>query len=126
MTVVNTPSGNSTSRSCRLLRVTPVSRSHPLWVARRTRRRGLLGEQILPRLRVLDVAQDPPAVRYRESRRRVDRGGADIDDPVRMPDDIELVFDDEERIARRLQPVERAQQRLGIGRMQSRRGSSST
>ena len=44
--------------------------------------------------------------------------GADIDDPVGAADDVHLVLDDEQRIADRLQPVERAQQRLGIGGMQ--------
>ena len=46
--------------------------------------------------------------------------GTDIDDPVGMANDVELVLDDEQRIAGRLQPVERAQQRLGVGRMQTR------
>ena len=47
--------------------------------------------------------------------------GTDIDDPVRVPHDIEFVLDDKQRISRGLEPVQRPQQRLGIGRMKSRR-----
>ena len=43
-------------------------------------------------------------------------GGADVDDPVGAADHVELVLDDEQRVARRLQPVERREQRLGVGR----------
>ena len=46
------------------------------------------------------------------------RGRPDVDDPVGMADHVEIVLDDEQRIAGRLQAVERAQQRLGVGRMQ--------
>lgn len=35
---------------------------------------------------------------------------------------IEIVFDDEDGIARTLELVQRADQRLAVGRMQSRRG----
>ena len=38
-----------------------------------------------------------------------------------MPHDIQLMLDDEKRVAGRLQAVQRAQQRLGVGRMKSRR-----
>ena len=38
-----------------------------------------------------------------------------------MPDHVEVVFDDEERVAGCLELVERAQQRFGIGGMQARR-----
>ena len=48
-------------------------------------------------------------------------GGADVDDPVGVPHHVELVLDDEQRVAGRLQAVERAQQRLGVGRMQAGR-----
>ena len=47
--------------------------------------------------------------------------GTDIDYPVRMPHDIELMLDDEKRVARSLEAVQCAQQRLGVGRMKSRR-----
>ncbi len=48
------------------------------------------------------------------------RGRPDVDDPVGVADHVELVLDDEQRIAGGLQPVERAQQRLGVGRMKPR------
>ena len=48
--------------------------------------------------------------------------GTDVDDPVRMPHDVEFVLDDEERISGRLQAFQGAQQRLGVRRMQSGRG----
>ena len=44
---------------------------------------------------------------------------ADIHNPVRAPHHVEIVLDHEQRIARLLQPVERAQQSFGIGGMQS-------
>ena len=47
--------------------------------------------------------------------------GADIDNPVRVPHDIKFVLDDKERVSGGLEPLERAQQRLGIGRMKPRR-----
>ena len=47
--------------------------------------------------------------------------GTDIDYPVRMSHDIKLMLDDEKRVARSLEAVQRAQQRLGVGRMKSRR-----
>ena len=52
--------------------------------------------------------------------------GPDVDDPVGVADHVQLVLDDEQRVAGRLQPVERAQQRLGVGGMQPADGSSST
>ena len=45
-------------------------------------------------------------------------GRADVDDPVGTANDIHLMLDDEQRIADRLQAVERAQQRLGVGGME--------
>ena len=44
----------------------------------------------------------------------------DIDNPVGVTDHVELMLDNEQRIARGFQPVERPQQRLGVGRMQPR------
>ena len=44
-----------------------------------------------------------------------------IDDPVRLPDHVEIMLDHEQRITRRLQAVQRAQQRFGVGRMQAGR-----
>jgi hypothetical protein len=49
-------------------------------------------------------------------------GGTDVDDPVRAADHLDLVLDDEERVARGLEARERAQQRLGVGGMEAGRG----
>ena len=48
--------------------------------------------------------------------------GPDIDDPVGMPDHVELVLDHKQRIAGCFQAVERPQQRFGIGWVKTRRG----
>jgi hypothetical protein len=45
---------------------------------------------------------------------------ADIDDPVGSTHDVEVVLDDEERVARALQGVEHVEQRLGVRRVQPR------
>ena len=122
VTVVSTPSGNATSRSSRLLRVTPVEpqpavrRARRARAARGSRRTGTGASATASTLR------QPGGRAAVENLAAVLAGGrADVDDPVGVPDDVELVLDDEERIAGRLQPVERAQQRLGVGRMQAGR-----
>ena len=46
---------------------------------------------------------------------------ADVNDPVRVPDNVEIVFDNEQRIAGRFQPIERAQQRFGVRGMKASR-----
>src|SRR6185295_6841067 len=43
----------------------------------------------------------------------------DVDNPIRMPDHIDLVFDHEQRIAGGFQSVERSQQRLRVRGMKS-------
>ena len=45
--------------------------------------------------------------------------GTDVDDPVGVPDDVEIVFDHEQGVARGFELVERAQQRFGVRRMQA-------
>src|SRR6478609_12076739 len=45
--------------------------------------------------------------------------GTDVDDPVRVPHDVEFVLDDEKRVAGRLQALQGAQQSLGVRRMQA-------
>ena len=45
----------------------------------------------------------------------------DIDDPVGAPDDVEIVLDDEDRVATLLQAIERVEQRLAVGGMQAGR-----
>ena len=47
---------------------------------------------------------------------------AHVDDPVGGANHVDLVLHDEERVARRLEPRERAQEGLGVGRVQPRRG----
>ena len=47
--------------------------------------------------------------------------GADVHDPVRTAHDVELVLHHEQRVASRLELVERGEQRLGVRRMQPRR-----
>lgn len=46
------------------------------------------------------------------------RGRTDVDDPVRVADDIHVVLDDEQRVACGLQFVEDHEQWFGIGRVQ--------
>ena len=47
---------------------------------------------------------------------------ADVDDPIGVANHVDFMLDHEERIPRCLEPIERAQQRLGIGGMQPGRG----
>ncbi len=47
------------------------------------------------------------------------RAGADVDHPVRPPDDVHVVLHDEQRVARRLEAVQYVQQRFGVGRVQA-------
>ncbi len=63
-------------------------------------------------------AGDPRAGRCRGFRRRRPGRRTHVHDPVGVADDIEFVFDHEERIARGFQAVEGAQERLGVGGMQ--------
>ena len=119
VTVVNTPNGKATSSSCRLLRVTPVRRSQPLG-ARGVRAGGCVeAEQVTPRLRFLDVLEPFGRTAVEHPAAVLARAGADVDDPVGVPHHVEIVLDDEQRVARGLQPVERRQQRFGVDRMQT-------
>ncbi len=45
--------------------------------------------------------------------------GADVDQPVRMPHDVDGMLHDEEAVAAQLQPVEDAQQRGDVVRMET-------
>ena len=47
--------------------------------------------------------------------------GSDVDDPVGVANDFDLVLDDEHRVSRGLQLIQRGEQRFRIGRMQTRR-----
>ena len=50
------------------------------------------------------------------------RGGAHVDDPVGGANDVEIVLDDEERVAALPEPSERGEERLGVGRVEPRGG----
>ena len=102
VTVVNTPSGNATSSWFRLLRVTPVSRSQPL--GERGVRRGSAwsAEQMTPGLRRFDLLEPGGRAAVEDVAAMLARGRPDVDDPIGMADHVEIVFDDEQRIARRL------------------------
>ena len=47
------------------------------------------------------------------------RARTDVDDPVGAAHDVELVLDDKERVAGALERIERAEEGLGVGRMQA-------
>ena len=118
VTVVKTPSGKAASSPCRLLRVTPARRSQPFGRAWRPARRRRVTEQVTPRLRCLDPLEPRgrPAVEDRPT--LLTRAGAHVDDPVGVPHHVQVVLDDEQGVARGLQPVERRQERRGVDRMQ--------
>ena len=121
VTVVKTPRGTSTSRSCRLFRVTPRRRSQPLGAPRRSFGEDVLAEKVAAGLRGVDSSQAIGRTTVENLPAVLTGGRADIDDPVGMADHVELVFDDEERIAGVLQPIESAEQCLGVRRMKAGR-----
>ena len=118
---MNTPSGKATSSRCRLFRVTPASRSQPFGRARRPAGAAWLAEEVAAGLRLLDVAGAPRAGRCRARGR-----------PARPRPGPTSTIQSAWRITSRscsttnselpggLQPVERPQQRLGVGRVQPR------
>ncbi len=97
VTVVNTPRGKATSSLCRLLRVTPLSRSQPLGERRRrSATRAMFSEQITPRFAdVLDLLQPRGRAAVENTPPCSPAAGSDIHDPVGMADDIELMLHDE-------------------------------
>ena len=119
VTAVNTPSGKRASRSCRLLRVMPRSSSQRVGArgGRGARRR--LGEQVARGARGRDVAQPVgrPAVQHLAALLAGVR--ADVHQPVGAPHHLQVVLDDEQRVALRLQLRQRVEQRLAVGRMQA-------
>ena len=120
VTAVMTPSGNAASRARRLLRVTPSRRSQPRGV-RGVRRVGLRRRQIAAGDRARDVAQAirRTAVEHLAAARSGAR--TDVDDPVGVAHDVQLVLDHEQRVAGGAETIEGPQQRLGVGRMQAGR-----
>lgn len=79
-----------------------------------------VGKQVAPRDRGIDLRQTRRWSAVEHAAPGFTRSGSDIDDPVGVAHDVEIVLDDEERIAGLFEPIERAQERLGVGRMQSR------
>lgn len=71
-------------------------------------------EQVSCSARFLDRFQPVNRAAVEDFAAMLARVRPDIDDPVGTAHDVQLVLDDEERVSRRLQPVERAQQRLGV------------
>src|SRR5581483_9095084 len=83
--------------------------------------RSPLAEEIRPRARLLHPLQSLRRTAVEDFPSMLAGERPDVDDPVGVTDHIELVLDDEERIARRLQLVERGEESLRVRRMQSRR-----
>jgi hypothetical protein len=50
------------------------------------------------------------------------RRRSDVDDPVGATDDVQIVLDDKERVARSLEAIERSQQSFGVGWVHPGRG----
>ena len=128
VTEVKTPSGKRASRSWRLLRVTPASRSHPVGARRRgADGRTAGGVEVEAGLRGLDVAEPGGRTAVEDLAAVFAGSGADVDDPVGAADDIELMLDDEKRIARRLRSASRARSRASVSAgWRPAEGSSST
>ena len=122
MTAVSTQSGMSTETSVRLWRETPRRCRWPCGVRGVWSRRLGAPEQVLARGGLLDVLQagHRPAVEHPAT--ALPRARPDVDDPVRASYDVHVVLDHEERVARRLEPGQHVEQRLGIGRVQAGRG----
>ena len=74
-----------------------------------------------PRLRRLDLPQSVWWTAVQNITARLPGARPNVHDPVRMPDDVELVLHDEQGIAGGFQAIERPQQRFGVCRMQSGR-----
>ena len=75
----------------------------------------MLGKEVCPRDGPLHLAQTLGRAAVEHLPALLPGGGSDVHDPVGVADDVELVFDDEARVARGLQPVQSAEERLGVG-----------
>src|SRR5688572_7390402 len=82
---------------------------------------GLVAEQKRARLRGAHRMQAVGRTAVEDLATVLAGRGTDIDNPVGAADDIELVLDDEQRVALRLQAIERREQRFGVCRMQTGR-----
>src|SRR5450759_5021934 len=73
-----------------------------------------------PSLRCLDLLESGRRTAVHDVAALLTRGRSHIDDPVGTTNDVEVMFDDEQRIAGRLEAVECGQQRFGVGGMKPR------
>ncbi len=78
-------------------------------------------EEVLARDRRLDLLEPLDRAGVEDLTALLAGARADVDDPVGATHDVEVVLDDEERVARPLERVEDAEQRLGVGGVQTRR-----
>ena len=122
VTAVSTQSGTSTETSCRLWRETPRRCSQPCGVRGRWSSGSARPNRYAAGGRLLDLLEAGDRAAVEHPAAALARAGADVDDPVRTPDDVHVVLHDEQRVARRLQPVQHVEQRLGVGRVQAGRG----
>ena len=123
VTAVSTHSGTSTETSCRLCRETPRRCSQPCGVRGRCgrgARRGRTGTRLVADSSTCSSPATGPGVQHPSA--ALARARADVDHPVRPSYDVHVVLHDEQRVARRLEPVQHVQQRLRVGRVQARGG----
>jgi hypothetical protein len=85
------------------------------------RGRPRLRAQILSRLRGFDLRQAVQRTAIENFATLLAGTGPHIHDPVGAADHVEFMLDDKERIARRLETIERPQQRFRVRRVQPRR-----
>jgi len=81
-----------------------------------------LCKKVLPRLRSFDLRQTAQRSAIEDMATLLARAWPDIYDPVGASDHVELMFDDEQRVSRNLEPVERPQKCFRVRRVQTCRG----
>src|SRR5688500_11947742 len=67
--------------------------------AGRARRPLVISEEVSPRLRLLDAIEPVRRTAVQDASAALTSRGADIHDPVGLADDVDLVLDDEQRVA---------------------------
>src|SRR3984885_7416135 len=87
--------------------------------ARRSVWHNVVAEQVTAGLRLLYLLELLQRTAVEQMATEFAGAWPDVDNPIRMPDPIDLVFDHEQRIASGFQSVERRQQRLGVRGMKS-------
>jgi hypothetical protein len=88
---------------------------------RRTRRQRILPGKIPACDRRIDLQQASRCSAIENAPAVFAGSRPDVDDPIGVPDDVELVLDDEQRVAGSNEPVERPQQRGGVDRLSAGR-----